>query len=33
VSGLDPNGIYEYRTWVKHPLLTIHGADKRLPMK
>lgn len=26
-------GIYEYRAWVKHPLLTIFGADKRLPVK
>ncbi len=33
LSGLNPEGIYEYRAYVKHPLLTIYGADKRLPMK
>ncbi len=33
VPGLNPEGIYEYRAWVKHPLLTIYGAEKRLPMK
>ena len=33
VSGLNPDGIYEYRAWVKHPLLTISGVEKRLPMK
>lgn len=30
---LNPRGIYEYRAWVKHPLLTIFGAEKRLPAK
>lgn len=30
VSGLDPNGIYEYRAWAKHPLLTVYGPEKRL---
>ena len=30
-SGLNPDGIYEYRAWVKHPLLTINGVEKRLP--
>ncbi len=30
VSGLNPGGIYEYRAWVKHPLLTVNGAEKRL---
>jgi alpha-L-fucosidase len=30
---LNPDGVYEYRAYVKHPLLTIYGADKRLPMK
>lgn len=29
VTGLDPNGIYEFRFWVRHPLLTIYGADLR----
>jgi alpha-L-fucosidase len=33
LSGLNPEGIYEYHAYVKHPLLTIYGADKRLPMK
>ncbi|HWQ53849.1 MAG TPA: alpha-L-fucosidase [Bryobacteraceae bacterium] len=33
VPNLNPQGIYEYRAWVKHPLLSIFGADKRLPMK
>ena len=33
ISGLNPEGVYEYRAYVKHPLLTIYGADKRLPMK
>jgi hypothetical protein len=32
VSGLNPQGIYEYRAWVKHPLLTIFGSEKRLTM-
>jgi alpha-L-fucosidase len=33
ISGLRSDGVYEYRAWVKHPLLTIYGAEKRLPMK
>jgi alpha-L-fucosidase len=33
VPELNPEGVYEYRAYVKHPLLTIYGADKRLPMK
>ncbi len=33
VSGLKPDGIYEYRAYVKHPLLTLYGADRRLAMK
>ena len=33
LPGLNPDGVYEYRAYVKHPLLTIYGADKRLPMK
>ncbi len=33
VPGLNPAGIYEYRSYVKHPLLTIYGLEKRLPMK
>jgi hypothetical protein len=32
LAGLNPDGIYEYRAWVKHPLLRINGLDKRLPM-
>jgi alpha-L-fucosidase len=32
VPGLNPQGIYEYRAWVKHPLLTIFGSEKRLTM-
>jgi alpha-L-fucosidase len=30
VTGLNPNGIYEFRAWVKHPLLTIYGAERRI---
>jgi len=30
LPGLDPKGIYEYRAWAKHPLLTIYGGEKRL---
>jgi alpha-L-fucosidase len=33
ISGLNPEGVYEYRAYVKHPLLTIYGSDKRLAMK
>ncbi len=33
VSGLRPDGVYEYRAWVKHPLLTIYGGEKRLQRK
>jgi alpha-L-fucosidase len=33
LPNLNPEGVYEYRAWVKHPLLTIYGADKRLPMR
>jgi alpha-L-fucosidase len=33
VPNLNPEGVYEYRAWVKHPLLTLYGAEKRLPMK
>ncbi|HLM98527.1 MAG TPA: alpha-L-fucosidase [Bryobacteraceae bacterium] len=33
VSSLNPEGVYEYHAYVKHSLLTIYGADKRLPMK
>jgi alpha-L-fucosidase len=32
LSALNPEGVYEYHAYVKHPLLTIYGADKRLPM-
>ncbi len=28
LPGLNPNGVYEYRAYVKHPLLTIYGADR-----
>jgi alpha-L-fucosidase len=30
LTGLNPDGVYEYRAWVKHPLLTIYGVEKRL---
>ncbi len=30
LPNLDLDGIYEYRAWVKHPLLTVFGAEKRL---
>jgi alpha-L-fucosidase len=30
LPNLNPEGVYEYRAWVKHPLLTIYGAEKRL---
>lgn len=33
VSDLNPQGVYEYRAYVKHPLLTIYGGDKRVPMR
>ena len=33
LPGLNPAGVYEYRAWVRHPLLTIFGSEKRLPMK
>ena len=33
LPGLNPQGIYEYRAWVKHPLLTVFGAEERLPAK
>jgi alpha-L-fucosidase len=32
LPNLNPEGIYEYRAWVKHPLLTIFGVEKRLAM-
>jgi hypothetical protein len=31
LENLNSEGIYEYRAWVKHPVLTIFGEDKRLP--
>ena len=31
LANLNPGGLYEYRAWVKHPLLTIFGGEKRLP--
>ncbi len=33
LTGLNADGVYEYRAYVKHPLLTIYGADKRLPRR
>ena len=33
ITGLNPQGIYEYRAYAKHPLLTVYGEEKRLPMK
>jgi alpha-L-fucosidase len=33
VTGLNPDGVYEYRAWVRHPLLTISGSEKRLSMR
>jgi alpha-L-fucosidase len=31
LRDLSPTGIYEYRAWARHPLLTIFGVEKRLP--
>ena len=31
LPNLSREGVYEYRAWVKHPLLTIFGVEKRLP--
>jgi len=33
LPNLNADGVYEYRAWVKHPLLTIYGAEKRLPAR
>jgi alpha-L-fucosidase len=33
VGDLNPQGIYEYRAWVKHPVLTIFGEEKRLSLR
>jgi alpha-L-fucosidase len=33
LPNLNPEGVYEYRAWVRHPLLTIFGAEKRLVLK
>lgn len=33
VPGLNPDGIYEFRAYAHHPVLTIYGADQRLSMK
>lgn len=33
VPDLNPDGVYEFRAYAKHPVLTIYGLDKRLPMK
>lgn len=32
VEALKPDGIYEYRAYARHPLLTIYGAEKRLTL-
>jgi alpha-L-fucosidase len=31
LPDVNPKGVYEYRAWVRHPLLTIFGIEKRLP--
>jgi alpha-L-fucosidase len=31
LPNLNADGVYEYRAWVKHPLLTVYGVEKRLP--
>jgi alpha-L-fucosidase len=31
LPNLNREDVYEYRAWVKHPLLTIFGSEKRLP--
>jgi alpha-L-fucosidase len=33
VPNLNPQGVYEFRAWAKHPLLTIYGAEKRIPLQ
>ena len=33
VRDFKPGEVYEYRAFVKHPLLTLYGADKRLTIK
>jgi len=33
LPDLNPEGVYEYRAYVKHPLLTLYGEEKRLPRK
>jgi alpha-L-fucosidase len=33
LTDLNPEGVYEYRAYVMHPLLTLYGAEKRVPMK
>jgi alpha-L-fucosidase len=32
VPGLNPDGVYEYRAWVKHPVLTVNGVEERIVM-
>ena len=32
LPGLNPDGVYEYRAWVKHPLLIVNGVEKRIVM-
>lgn len=33
LGDLKPDGVYEFRAWVKHPLLTIPGGEQRIRMK
>ncbi len=33
LPNLNPQGVYEFRAWAKHPLLTIYGAEKRIPLQ
>jgi alpha-L-fucosidase len=33
LANLNAAGVYEFRAWVKHPLLTIYGVEQRVPMK
>jgi len=33
LPDLNADGVYEFRAWVKHPLLTIFGGEKRIPTR
>ena len=33
LPNLNPEGVYEYRAYVKHPLLALYGSEQRLLMK